>query len=69
MTFNHLNRRTHLFLALALLPWVLIYGISSLIIHHRDWFNPEMPYTATFSEDTERWMVAGPDPQRLEPGR
>jgi hypothetical protein len=41
MTFNHLNRRLHLYLALALVPWLLIYGISSLIIHHRDWFDPE----------------------------
>jgi len=34
MSFNHLNRRTHLYLALALLPWVFMYGISSIPISH-----------------------------------
>lgn len=54
MTFNHLNRRVHLFLALALVPWILIYGISSLIIHHRDWFSPERSpteWTQRFERD------------------
>jgi hypothetical protein len=30
MTVNHLFRRLHLYLALTLLPWVLMYGISAI---------------------------------------
>ncbi len=41
MTFDHINRRVHLYLALFLLPWFAMYGISSLTIHHRSLFRPE----------------------------
>ena len=41
MTFNHLNRRTHLYLALALMPWFLIYALSALAIQHRTLFSDE----------------------------
>src|SRR5215831_17348717 len=37
-TFDRLNRRTHLYLGLALMPWLFMYGLSSLIIIHRSWF-------------------------------
>lgn len=40
MTFNIINRRTHLYLGLALLPWVLMYGLSSLIFSHGPSINP-----------------------------
>ena len=39
MKFNLLNRRTHLYLALFLLPWTLVYGISSLPFNHNESFN------------------------------
>jgi hypothetical protein len=38
MTFDKINRRTHLYLGLFLLPWLFMYGLSSLIIIHRSWF-------------------------------
>jgi len=38
MTFAQLNRRTHLYLALALLPWFFMYGISSLPFAHSQFF-------------------------------
>ena len=38
MTFNHLNRRTHLYLGLALLPWFLMYGLSSIPFAHTAFF-------------------------------
>ena len=38
MTFSHLNRRVHLYLALALLPWFLMYGASSVPFAHSPWF-------------------------------
>jgi len=40
MTFNKINRRTHLYLGLFLLPWLTMYGVSSAIIIH---FNPIEP--------------------------
>ena len=38
MTFSHLNRRVHLYLGLALLPWFFMYGISSLPFAHNQFF-------------------------------
>jgi hypothetical protein len=39
MTFAHLNRRTHLYLGLALLPWFLMYGLSSIPFAHNTFFD------------------------------
>ncbi len=41
MTFDRLNRRTHLYLGLLLIPWVMMYGISSFVISHHAWFRAE----------------------------
>lgn len=38
MTFNHFNRRFHLYLALALLPWFAMYGISSIPFVRNSYF-------------------------------
>ena len=38
MTFAHINRRVHLYLGLALLPWFFMYGISSLPFAHNQFF-------------------------------
>lgn len=38
MTFGHFNRRTHLYLALLLLPWFFMYGLSSLPFNHAAFF-------------------------------
>ena len=38
MTFAHLTRRTHLYLGLALLPWFLMYGLSSIPFAHTAFF-------------------------------
>ncbi len=34
MTFDRLNRRTHLYLAMFLMPWFLMYGITSMAFSH-----------------------------------
>ncbi|MFT5367794.1 MAG: hypothetical protein ACI8V2_002755 [Candidatus Latescibacterota bacterium] len=39
MTFNHINRRLHLYLALVLLPWFLMYGISAIPFTRNAYFN------------------------------
>jgi hypothetical protein len=38
MTFAHFNRRLHLYLGLALLPWFFMYGISSVPFAHNQFF-------------------------------
>jgi hypothetical protein len=38
MTFPHFNRRLHLYLGLALLPWFLMYGASSIPFAHNQYF-------------------------------
>lgn len=39
MTFNHINRRLHLYLAMALLPWAVMYGISAIPFTRNSFFN------------------------------
>jgi len=43
MTFDKINRRTHLFLGLFLLPWLTIYGVSSFIVIHPKPFKFDSP--------------------------
>lgn len=35
MTFGHFVRRTHLYLGLFLLPWVIMFGVSTIPINHQ----------------------------------
>jgi hypothetical protein len=39
VTFAHLNRRTHLYLGLALLPWFFMYALSSIPFAHTPFFD------------------------------
>ena len=39
MTYSHINRRLHLYLGMALLPWFFMYGISSIPFAHTQFFN------------------------------
>ncbi len=36
MTFDKINRRTHLYLGMFLLPWFLMYGVSSIVFSHHE---------------------------------
>lgn len=38
---SKLIRRTHLYLALFLTPWVLMYAASTFVMNHRAWFRGE----------------------------
>lgn len=38
MTFSHFNRRLHLYLGLFLLPWLFMYGLSSIPFAHNQYF-------------------------------
>jgi hypothetical protein len=64
-------RRTHLLLALFLTPWILMYAISTIAMHHRVLFTgepdrvdpgfdtlSEETYTPTFPSDVDRQDAA-----------
>src|SRR5262245_66536565 len=41
MTFSLLIRRTHMYLALFLFPWLLMYALSTAVMNHRALFVDE----------------------------
>ena len=66
MPFGHINRRAHLYLGLVLLPWFLMYGISSVMFSHGSVFGQlyrdgvpnwttrlERPYSPAIPEDAD----------------
>lgn len=71
-TASKIIRRTHMYLALFLTPWVIIYALSGLVLNHfqsirkayGEDFNKfdkveERDYTAAFSDDADARMVGG----------
>ncbi len=49
MTFDKINRRTHLYLGLVLTPWFLLYAASGFILNHGEWFQRgDAKWTKTF---------------------
>lgn len=40
---NLLFRRTHLYLGMLLLPWVALYGLSTVVLNHREHFEQVRP--------------------------
>jgi hypothetical protein len=36
---GRLLRRIHMYLALALTPWVVVYAVSTVAMNHREWFS------------------------------
>ena len=67
-SFSTLVRRTHLFLALFLTPWVLMYAVSTFTMHHRALFTGEHrrvdPGFELIREETYRLDVAPNDDTR-----
>ncbi|MCW5981790.1 MAG: PepSY-associated TM helix domain-containing protein [Bryobacteraceae bacterium] len=71
MTFSRLVRRIHMYLALFLAPWMLMYGVSTLAMNHRAIFiekygrgpapfevEKELAYSGSFPENAEPGLVA-----------
>ncbi len=56
ITFDKINRRTHLYLGLFLMPWLLMYGVSSLIVIHQSWFKlgEALPWEPVFEKTYDR---------------
>ena len=55
-SFDKINRRTHLYLGLLLMPWLLMYGVSSFLIIHQSWFgaNKERAWEPMFEKQYSR---------------
>ena len=45
---NLILRRTHLYLGMLLIPWLLIFGLSTLMFNHVDYFRPLRPADPQF---------------------
>ncbi|MBI3281777.1 MAG: hypothetical protein HYZ57_18285 [Acidobacteria bacterium] len=60
MKFSHVNRRLHLYLALTLLPWFLMYGISSFPFAHHGIFD------AVYNDGVPLWKVRFDKPYAIE---
>ncbi|MEW5979215.1 MAG: hypothetical protein AB1898_25755 [Acidobacteriota bacterium] len=60
MSVNLLVRRTHLYLAMFLLPWFLVYGVSSLPFSHGQFFK------GFYDDGTPDWTVRIDRPYELE---
>jgi hypothetical protein len=68
--FSKLLRRTHLYLALFLGPWILMYAASTFAMNHRAWFRGEpappprweivssSTYTGEFPPDANSFLMA-----------
>src|SRR5262245_61606394 len=70
--FSKLLRRIHLYLALFLTPWILMYAASTFVMNHRDQFRRayggpppppvverEQPYDGIFPEGADANQIAG----------
>jgi hypothetical protein len=68
--FSKVIRRIHMYLALFLVPWVLMYALSTIVMNHHtifeNWYDHqpvswtlerEIPYEVDFPSDTKRWVV------------
>ncbi|QOY87111.1 PepSY-associated TM helix domain-containing protein [Paludibaculum fermentans] len=69
--FSKVLRRTHMYLALFLTPWVLMYTASTFVMNHRAWFKElyagppkpavlerEMTYEGSFPEGSTAKQMA-----------
>jgi hypothetical protein len=69
--FSRLVRRTHMYLALFLSPWMLMYAVSTLVMNHRAMFverygsgpvpfhkERELTYDGSFPADADPTIVA-----------
>ena len=69
--FSKVVRRTHMYMALFMVPWVLVYALSTIAMNHRSLIDSfydhkpavweterEVSYPTTFSGDIKRSTVA-----------
>jgi hypothetical protein len=51
--FDLFNRRTHLYLGMFVMPWLVMYGLSSFMLNHQAWFqsNPTPQWQLLFERE------------------
>lgn len=64
LTFDKINRRTHLYAALFFLPWFFMYGLSSAVFSHPKWFG-EGPAPGAVLFDRDYRLPPGGDLRAL----
>jgi len=55
--FSRLLRQTHMYLALLLTPWVLLYALSTLAMTHRSAFHPDF-YSTPWEKVSDQVLTA-----------
>lgn len=58
-------RRTHMYLALFLFPWMLMYALSTAAMNHRTWFSGPAPGPPAFERERE-FVYDGAFPEEAE---
>ena len=66
LSFDKINRRTHLYTAMILLPWFLMYGLSSGVLNHPDWFGGIGRPSFKYKPIIDRPFDAGPIPAAVD---
>jgi hypothetical protein len=71
MSFNHFNRRLHVYLAMALLPWVFMYGLSAVPFTRHAYFDglydDGVPmWTTRFEQAYERAVPTDKTPESMQ---
>lgn len=65
MSFQMINRRVHLYLGMFLLPWVLMYAVSSLVFSHmgaiRRWDGREPSFEVAWEKELDVQVPEGAD--------
>ena len=62
MSFSIVVRRTHMYLALFLTPWILMYALAVFGVNHRDLFMSKVPPGARFELEKEQAYSAAFNP-------
>jgi hypothetical protein len=56
--FSRLVRRTHMYLALFLAPWMLMYALSTMAMNHREFVRHRYGPPVVFHKEAERTLNA-----------
>ena len=62
---NLVLRRVHLYLGMLLIPWVIMYALSTLTFNHRDWFRGQFNQADSWTQLWEEEFKA--DVPRQQP--
>lgn len=71
-SWNLIFRRTHLYLGMVLIPWVLLYSLSTVLFNHRDWFQQfraDPPWLPMWEKDYAREVPPGGEDALRESAR